>query len=131
MSSTSRPASQPAPPPPQNLAAYLPELFDESITAKALRVAQRNLQAASPSAPPSPIGFPGDGRRALAAHRPGLQRHEHLVARPGVGRPRLRADNGTANNNEHALRRLKNHGLVYGDYYLVEFGNRLMKMGFV
>ncbi|PNH28598.1 hypothetical protein VD0004_g435 [Verticillium dahliae] len=48
MSSTSRPASQPAPPPPQNLAAYLPELFDESITAKALRVAQRNLQAASP-----------------------------------------------------------------------------------
>ncbi|CRK11580.1 hypothetical protein BN1723_015565, partial [Verticillium longisporum] len=58
MSSTSRPASQPAPPPPQNLAAYLPELFDESITAKALRVVQRNLQAASPSAPPSLISFP-------------------------------------------------------------------------
>ncbi|EEY23948.1 glycosyl hydrolase family 88 protein [Verticillium alfalfae VaMs.102] len=58
MSSTSRPASEPAPPPPQNLAAYLPELFDESVTAKALRVAQRNLQAASASAPASPIGFP-------------------------------------------------------------------------
>ncbi|KAM0275864.1 hypothetical protein ACHAQH_007336 [Verticillium albo-atrum] len=39
--------------------------------------------------------------------------------------------NGTANNNEQALRRLKDHGLVYGDYYLVEFGNRLMKMGLI
>ncbi|KAM0331311.1 hypothetical protein ACHAQA_002981 [Verticillium albo-atrum] len=39
--------------------------------------------------------------------------------------------NGTANNNEQALRRLRDHGLVYGDYYLVEFGNRLMKMGLI
>lgn len=38
---------------------------------------------------------------------------------------------GTANNNEHARRRLANHGLVYGDYYLVEFGNRLLQMGLV
>ncbi|SPO04654.1 related to glucuronyl hydrolase [Cephalotrichum gorgonifer] len=39
--------------------------------------------------------------------------------------------NGTANNNEHARRRLADHGLVYGDYYLVEYGNRLMQMGIV
>ncbi|KAJ4303466.1 hypothetical protein N0V90_002361 [Kalmusia sp. IMI 367209] len=38
---------------------------------------------------------------------------------------------GTANNNEQARKRYANHGLVYGDYYLVEFGNRLMKMGLV
>lgn len=38
---------------------------------------------------------------------------------------------GTANNNEHARRRLADHGLVYGDYYFVEFGNRLMQMGLV
>ncbi|KAI0477996.1 Six-hairpin glycosidase [Xylaria cf. heliscus] len=38
---------------------------------------------------------------------------------------------GTANNNEYARRRYRNHGLVYGDYYLVEFGNRLLKMGLV
>ena len=38
---------------------------------------------------------------------------------------------GTANNNEHARRRLADHGLVYGDYYLVEYGNRLMQMGLV
>ncbi|RSL78302.1 hypothetical protein CEP51_008306 [Fusarium floridanum] len=38
---------------------------------------------------------------------------------------------GTANNNENARRRYCNHGLVYGDYYLVEFGNRLLNMGFV
>ncbi|KAF6803301.1 unsaturated glucuronyl hydrolase [Colletotrichum sojae] len=39
--------------------------------------------------------------------------------------------NGTANNNENARRRYANHGLVYGDYYLVEFGNRLLEMGLV
>lgn len=38
---------------------------------------------------------------------------------------------GTANNNEHARRRYSDHGLVYGDYYLVEFGNRLLSMGLV
>ncbi|KAL4940085.1 hypothetical protein BDV06DRAFT_230603 [Aspergillus oleicola] len=39
--------------------------------------------------------------------------------------------NGTANNNEHARRRYANHGLVYGDYYLIEFGNRLLDLGLV
>ena len=38
---------------------------------------------------------------------------------------------GTANNNEQARKRYANHGLVYGDYYLVEFGNRLLRMGYV
>lgn len=38
---------------------------------------------------------------------------------------------GTANNNEFARKRYANHGLVYGDYYLVEFGNRLLRMGLV
>ena len=37
--------------------------------------------------------------------------------------------NGTANNNENARRRYADHGLVYADYYLVEFGNRLLNMG--
>ncbi|RDL35990.1 Uncharacterized protein BP5553_06602 [Venustampulla echinocandica] len=36
---------------------------------------------------------------------------------------------GTANNNENAQKRYANHGLVYGDYYLVELGNRLLRMG--
>ena len=36
---------------------------------------------------------------------------------------------GTANNNADAKRRYANHGLVYGDYYLVLFGNRLLRMG--
>ncbi|KAL4967015.1 Six-hairpin glycosidase-like protein [Aspergillus stella-maris] len=39
--------------------------------------------------------------------------------------------NGTANNNEHARRRYADHGLVYGDYYLIEFGNRLLDSGIV
>lgn len=38
---------------------------------------------------------------------------------------------GTANNNENARKRYANHGLVYGDYYLTEFGNRLLRMGHV
>lgn len=36
---------------------------------------------------------------------------------------------GTVNNNINAMRRYANHGIVYGDYYLVEFGNRLLRMG--
>ncbi|KAL8282807.1 hypothetical protein RB600_005998 [Gaeumannomyces tritici] len=36
---------------------------------------------------------------------------------------------GTANNNPDALRRYADHGLVYADYYLLEFGNRLLRMG--
>ena len=35
----------------------------------------------------------------------------------------------TANHNPRALRRLGDHGLVYADYYLIEFGNRLLRMG--
>ncbi|KAF5702228.1 unsaturated glucuronyl hydrolase [Fusarium mundagurra] len=37
---------------------------------------------------------------------------------------------GTANNNENAIRQYANHGLVYGDYYFMEYGNRLLSMGF-
>ncbi|GLI80232.1 hypothetical protein PoHVEF18_008584 [Penicillium ochrochloron] len=36
---------------------------------------------------------------------------------------------GTANNNENARRRYANHGMIYGDYYLLKFGNELMRMG--
>lgn len=38
---------------------------------------------------------------------------------------------GTANNNTFARKRYANHTLVYGDYYLVEFGNRLLRMGLI
>ncbi|KAF7563528.1 hypothetical protein G7046_g555 [Stylonectria norvegica] len=38
---------------------------------------------------------------------------------------------GTANNNANARKQYANHGLVYGDYYLVEFGNKLLRMGLV
>ncbi|KAH7410727.1 Six-hairpin glycosidase-like protein [Cadophora sp. MPI-SDFR-AT-0126] len=37
--------------------------------------------------------------------------------------------NATANNNVGANRRYWNHGLVYADYYLVRFGNELLRMG--
>lgn len=36
---------------------------------------------------------------------------------------------GTANNNANAKKQYANHGLVYGDYYLVELGNRILRMG--
>jgi hypothetical protein len=35
----------------------------------------------------------------------------------------------TANFNENWTDKYYNHGLVYGDYYLLEFGNRLLQMG--
>ena len=37
----------------------------------------------------------------------------------------------TANNNEYALMRYSDHGLVYADYYFLEFGNKLKRMGLV
>ncbi|KAH8819894.1 Six-hairpin glycosidase-like protein [Xylogone sp. PMI_703] len=37
--------------------------------------------------------------------------------------------NGTANNNAGANRKYWNHGLVYADYYLLQFGNQLLRMG--
>lgn len=37
--------------------------------------------------------------------------------------------NATANYNAKDHKRYWDHGLVYGDYYLIEFGNRLLKMG--
>ncbi|KAL5347892.1 hypothetical protein ACLOAV_007303 [Pseudogymnoascus australis] len=39
--------------------------------------------------------------------------------------------NATSNNNAGARKRYWNHGLVYGDYYLVRFGNQLLDMGLV
>ncbi|GKT41482.1 unsaturated rhamnogalacturonyl hydrolase YesR [Colletotrichum spaethianum] len=36
--------------------------------------------------------------------------------------------NATANHNTRDHKRYWDHGLVYGDYYLIEFGNRLLKM---
>jgi len=39
--------------------------------------------------------------------------------------------NATANHNAKDYKRYWDHGLVYADYYLIEFGNRLLKMGLV
>ena len=35
----------------------------------------------------------------------------------------------TANNNEDAYKRYWDHGLVYADYYFLEAGNKLLRMG--
>jgi hypothetical protein len=37
----------------------------------------------------------------------------------------------TANNNEDALHRYSDHGLVYADYYFLELGNKMLRMGLV
>jgi hypothetical protein len=37
----------------------------------------------------------------------------------------------TANNNGDALHRYSDHGLVYADYYFLELGNKLLRMGLV
>jgi hypothetical protein len=39
--------------------------------------------------------------------------------------------NATANHNAKDHKRYWDHGLVYADYYLIEFGNRLLRMGFL
>lgn len=47
----------------------------------------------------------------------------------GGGRFDAILKNATANYNAKDHKRYWDHGLVYGDYYLIEFGNRLLKMG--
>lgn len=37
----------------------------------------------------------------------------------------------TANNNGDALHKYSDHGLVYADYYFLELGNNLLRMGLV
>ncbi|KAF2018810.1 glycoside hydrolase family 88 protein [Aaosphaeria arxii CBS 175.79] len=37
----------------------------------------------------------------------------------------------TANHNEHAHKKYWDHGLVYADYFLLEFGNKLLRAGLV
>jgi hypothetical protein len=37
--------------------------------------------------------------------------------------------NSTTNWNEHAHKKYCDHGLVYADYYLLEFGNKLLRAG--
>ncbi|CAO2655749.1 Nn.00g045520.m01.CDS01 [Neocucurbitaria sp. VM-36] len=37
--------------------------------------------------------------------------------------------NSTTNWNEHAHKKYKDHGLVYADYYFLDFGNKLLRMG--
>ncbi|KAL1794441.1 hypothetical protein ACET3X_007862 [Alternaria dauci] len=37
--------------------------------------------------------------------------------------------NSTTNWNEHAHKKYADHGLVYADYYLLEFGNKLLRAG--
>lgn len=39
--------------------------------------------------------------------------------------------NATANHNSRDHKRYWDHGLVYADFYLIEFGNRLLRMGLV
>ncbi|KAL4765781.1 Six-hairpin glycosidase-like protein [Aspergillus foveolatus] len=39
--------------------------------------------------------------------------------------------NATANHNSQDHDRYSDHGLVYADYYLLEFGNQLLRMGLV
>lgn len=38
--------------------------------------------------------------------------------------------NATANHNARDNKRYSDHGLVYADFYLLEFGNQLLRMGF-
>ena len=37
----------------------------------------------------------------------------------------------TANHNEHAHKPYSDHGLVYADYFLLEFGNKLLRAGYL
>ncbi|KAJ8109656.1 hypothetical protein OPT61_g7305 [Boeremia exigua] len=70
---------------------------------------------------------------ALAPEKARLASSPYEHVRAEEEQPGLRFDGmlkfGTANNNSQARKRYANHGLVYGDYYLVEFGNRLLRMG--
>ncbi|EEY22856.1 unsaturated glucuronyl hydrolase [Verticillium alfalfae VaMs.102] len=71
---------------------------------------------------------------SLAPELARLNYNEQAIAVSDVA-PGKRFDavlkNATANHNAKDHKRYWDHGLVYGDYYLIEFGNRLLKMGLV
>jgi len=50
-----------------------------------------------------------------------------IIVRPSSFDGILR--NSTTNWNEHAHMKYADHGLVYADYYLLEFGNKLLRAG--
>ena len=58
---------------------------------------------------------------------------EPAVVRVDAGVPsfEMLLKNATANFNKDWTDRFADHGLVYGDYYLLEFGNRLLQIGLV
>jgi hypothetical protein len=62
-----------------------------------------------------------------------LTREGQLIAQDCDSSKRFDAilKNATANHNAKDFKRYWDHGLVYGDYYLIEFGNRLLKMGLI
>lgn len=57
----------------------------------------------------------------------GTSSHKNLKIRESGFECILR--NSTTNWNEHAHKKYKDHGLVYADYYLLEFGNKLLRAG--
>ncbi|KAH7316881.1 unsaturated glucuronyl hydrolase [Stachybotrys elegans] len=67
----------------------------------------------------------------LAAEKAKLVYGDKVATQDSVEGSRFDAilKNATANYNSKDHKRYWDHGLVYGDYYLIEFGNRLLKMG--
>lgn len=79
----------------------------------AIRIAE-DVVAHSLAPEQATIHIEGDGR--IVAHRTGF---DSILM------------NATANKNKYALISYWDHGLVYADYYFLEFGNRLLRMGLV
>jgi hypothetical protein len=48
---------------------------------------------------------------------------------PGEGEFDAILKHATANNNEYSYKRYADHGLVYADYYFLELGNKMLRMG--
>lgn len=76
------------------------------------------------------FAYDGDEARFLAPEGKGV------VNGNGSGGLRVRESgfegilrHSTTNWNEHAHKKYKDHGLVYADYYLLEFGNKLLRAG--
>ena len=101
----------------QSMAALGDEIFAERYRTAAIRIVSDTLE------------YSLSNEKARFADHTGSA--EKIQVEDAVAGQRFDAilKNATANHNAQDHDRYSNHGLVYADYYLLEFGNQLLRMG--
>jgi hypothetical protein len=101
----------------QSLAALGDNTLAERYRTAAIRIVSDTLEHSLSNQKAKFANHPGSTEKIQVEDAMAGQRFDAIL------------QNATANNNAHDHDRYSNHGLVYADYYLLEFGNQLLRMG--